>query len=251
MSLLGIEELKNRIIFDKDEWLKNYKREGYDKILISREIDFEKEGIVVGIDLHVGEYYNYPIEKKYKPLEEELKLDPGHTINITTEEYIGLPRDVMGLVIPKLGCVIQGLSHIATKVDPGFHGVLIETISNLDRTQISIKRGDKFCTIIFLEVKGGTKLYEGKYLGQTKLEKVTEELEGVNPSLNPPANIKDVWRIAAGTLSITAFTTLGGLYGISTGVDTQQPGLILLGLFMLGLTTYHLLRYQREQKDEN
>jgi len=248
MCILSIEELedKKRITDDIDWWKKEYKKEGFDKILIHPKPKFTKEDIV-SLDLHIGDEFNYPVNPETRKIPKDgIFLDSGETINVITKEYIGLPRNVFGLVFPKLSCTIQGLPHIATRVDPGFHGKLVETISNLDRTKIKIKPGDLFCSIIFFEVKP-SKIYEGRFLNQENLNKVKESLielydeKKVNPTHNPITNKKDVIKIATKTLSTIAFVTLLGLYGIFIGTTTGQHGVTVAGASVLGYTVYYLL----------
>jgi len=51
------------------------------------------------------------------------------------------------------------------------------------------------------------------------------------------------WRIIAKTVSITAFTTLGGLYSVFMGTTTGQHILTLLGILILAFIAYYLLRW--------
>lgn len=241
LTVLSIEEVEKRITDDIDWWLKEYEKEDFDKILIYPKLKV-KENDIVSIDLHIGDSYNIPVEKKHLPIKEEFILDSGETVNIITKEYIGLPRNIMGLVLPKLSLSIQGLSHVVTKVDPGFNGKLVESFTNLDRTKISMKKGNPLCSIIFLEVKSPYKLYKGSFLGQKTLDKVIKKLAGLNPSNNPVVNKKEVFAITTKTVSPLVVAALITLYGLSKGITLNSLGLIMASIFTLGLITYHLLR---------
>jgi len=250
LTILSVDVLKDRITDDIDYWLKEYEKDGFDKILINPLPDF-KENDLISIDLHLGDEMNFHTEIQIIPIEKDgVFLDSGETINVITSDYIGLPRNVAGFVIPKLTCTIQGLSHISTRVDPGFHGKLVETLSNLDRTKIKIKPGFSFCSLIFFEVKGVSRLYRGHYSGQKSLNNVIEKLDElykkqhVNPSINPIVNRKDVLAIASKALSKDVLATLGCIIGgfilIGSGIPSNILPSMFSGVILIGLALLHM-----------
>lgn len=245
---MAIDEIKNKITDDIDHWLNEYKKDDFDKILINPLPDFSQNDLV-SIDLHIGNEINYPTEIMKKKIDEDgLFLESGETVNLITQDYIGLPRNIAGFVMPKLSCTIQGLSHISTRVDPGFHGKLVETISNLDKTKIKIIPGNSFCSLIFFEVKGVKRMYKGDYIGQESLNNVLKKLDElykkkyVNPSMNPIMNKKQVLSITTKAISTICFATLITLYGLFQGVTLNNVGLIIGSIFALGIITYHLVK---------
>lgn len=53
----------------------------------------------------------------------------------------------------------KGLSNTSSKIDPGYNGKLLITVFNLGKRKISLKKGDKFCTLYVLDIKAGATPY--------------------------------------------------------------------------------------------
>jgi dCTP deaminase len=113
-------------------------------------------------DLRVGPRYRHPREEKETPLFHDMaiRISPGASVIIETEEYVELPRKMFGLIIPKVTLLQRGLSNTSSKVDPGYPGHLQVTVFNLGNTTEELKRLDKFCALCIFQVSGGAKLYE-------------------------------------------------------------------------------------------
>lgn len=111
-----------------------------------------------GYDLRIGEI---AIFLNIKGNDAQVKLKrgeifsfaPGATALIRTEEYIELPKRIVGTIHSSFSFSWKGISHISTTVDPGWKGYLWITLHNYGIVPIDIERGKKFCTLVFHETK--------------------------------------------------------------------------------------------------
>lgn len=144
----------------------------------------------VTYDLRVGYEYRFLVEggKHHLDERESFRLKGGESALIQTEEFVTLPANVFGLVVAKVGLAQQGMSNISTKIDPGYDGHLIITVSNLARRPITFTRGDPFCSVLFLGVEGDAMLYEkaAKTIGTgtsvSKIVRLSDKFQA-NPAL--------------------------------------------------------------------
>jgi len=139
------------------------------KILIYPFLGKDKMN-VLSYDLHVGKYAKFFRDGEVKRIDEKnpLEIKPGEAVVLLTEEYIGLPQDVLGLITPILP---PGLFMNSSAVDPGFYGRLKEVIVNKINREIILKYRQPFCKIIFLKLDKarGDLRYKGRYKGAKEL----------------------------------------------------------------------------------
>ena len=146
------------------------------KILIT-PFDPDKVG-VADYALSVGEeYLSLRDPLRPKPLAEEdfIEVGPGETCLILTQEYIGLPRNVMGFVVPRARRLFEGSSICASRIDPTWYGKLIISFTNLAKAPTSLHRGESFCISYFVETSEVGKALnkrEVPHLGRTRIGKV-------------------------------------------------------------------------------
>lgn len=158
MTTLSDLSIKKRLIPKKDatkakEWFKKgeWKKIG-DRILIHPF----NQGMIgpFSYDLSIGD------EAKLLRTGEEievkkgkkLKINPGDTVLVLTQEYIGLSRKISGVVEPRARLLFDGLTISATKVDPTWYGKLGVTIRNNSSTVQALPHSTSFCTLIFSEL---------------------------------------------------------------------------------------------------
>lgn len=108
-------------------------------------------------DLRVGdEYRDHRDSSKTDLLDnDEICLQPGYTVIIETAEFVQFPKSRFGHIVPKVSLLQDGLSNTSSKIDPGYYGKLSITVFNLGKRTISLKKGQKFCTLYILDVKDG------------------------------------------------------------------------------------------------
>lgn len=158
MILTG-EILMKRIISDSDvvQQARGWWSDGqWDKIGDNILIDpFRKDNLEIATyDLSVGhQYVSLRDPFNVKPVESNayITVGPGETVLLLTEEYMCLPRNVMGVVVPRARRIFEGSSICATRVDPSWYGKLLIGFTNLNRFATRIKRGEAFCACYFIE----------------------------------------------------------------------------------------------------
>jgi deoxycytidine triphosphate deaminase len=179
--ILSGDEISKRVIKDKSklEDIYNFLKEGrWDLIGDSIVIDpFDPDSInICSYDLSVGEEYvslrNPSIVRRLQE-GELIKIEPGETILILTREYIALPPNITGLVVPRARMIARGTMINATRIDPTWHGKLLIGFTNLLKYPISLSYGEKFCACIFMECSKVDKPLtkrETPHLGRVRIE---------------------------------------------------------------------------------
>jgi deoxycytidine triphosphate deaminase len=157
--ILGGEEILRRV--EEDKLLENFE-----------EDDLESSGY----DLRVGRFYTTDgsafmsrkerkMPEKKEIHEEILHLKPGEYVLIETVEKVNMPADLCARVLNKSSLFRCGASTFNALVDPGFRGTLTFGLKNISDHEFAIERGAKVAQIVFEEVRGEVRLYDGKYQG--------------------------------------------------------------------------------------
>lgn len=87
-------------------------------------------------------------------------IPPKQTAVIFTNETIYVSEKICGTYHPKVSLVSQGLSHIATTLDPLFIGISSITLTNLSDKEIKIPIGAAFVSIILYYINTPSKSTE-------------------------------------------------------------------------------------------
>lgn len=136
-------------------------------------------------DLHLGDrYISFLGEPRIKDVgNQPIRIEPRETFTVVSEEYVGLPRNVAGMVFAKVSWLERGLSQISSYVHPGFQGHLAETLTNMTDRPLKVDPGAAFCQIVFLEVPAGvgSEVYVGERVGQT-VDLIMERLAAPHPN---------------------------------------------------------------------
>jgi len=129
-----------------------------------------------GYDLRLGRAYRLKsggfigVKDRRTPDIEEiglgtLALRPGEYVLVETLETVNMPKDLIARILPRSSVFRCGCSLMNAVVDAGFKGTLTLGLKNESEHEFSIERNAKIAQIVFEEVKGETKLYDGKYQG--------------------------------------------------------------------------------------
>jgi len=133
-----------------------------------------------GLDLRVGgEYAIYAYEGAVvKPCElesarhlfrivkaDEVVIPPRNFVLLTTEEYIKMPEDVVGLANLRSTLARYGLVIPPTTIDAGFEGNITIEVVNMSPNTIVLRRGMRFLHLILVRTEGRA-AYAGAYQGQ-------------------------------------------------------------------------------------
>lgn len=181
--ILSDKNLRSRIIQDHQEaeqakeW---WKKGEWDKIGNKILIDPFK-ALAVGTcsyDLSVGKEYRSlrdPRNTKQLKEGENIRIGPGESVLILTEEYICLPKDVLAIIVPRARWIFEGTSICATRIDPTWYGKLLVGFTNLAKNPVELYRQEAFCTCYFMETsETETVLTKDKvhFLGRTNIGRI-------------------------------------------------------------------------------
>ena len=177
--LLSDKELKRRIIFDENA-IELWRSRNWEKISDSILIyPYKEEQLgACSYDLCVGEEYislRDPHTVRRLRKGEIINIDPGETVLILTKEYIGLPKNVMAMVVPRARWIFEGTSLNATKVDATWHGKLLVGFTNLAKYPIFLRYGEPFCTCYFIkctDVENPLTKKDVPFLGRTSIDPI-------------------------------------------------------------------------------
>src|SRR5258708_13012289 len=105
-------------------------------------------------DLRVGEEYRDHRDsgKRDTGPQGEIVVFAGRGVIIQAVEHVYPPRERFAYIVPKVSLLQEGISNTSSKVDAGYPGPLLITVFNLGKTIVRLRRGDKFCTIVFHDV---------------------------------------------------------------------------------------------------
>ena len=129
----------------------------------------------------------YKIEKGVS----QIIIGTGEQVLLTTNEYVDLPDDIVGMVELRSTWARHGLSMPPTIIDAGFRGTVTLEVINNAPYRIGIKPMTRFAHIIFVRTTSRVeKSYnKGSYSGQrgVRIPKVINEegtvKDGASPAL--------------------------------------------------------------------
>ena len=96
---------------------------------------------------------------------EKFTLKPNEFVLVETMEKVNMPNDLLAIILPRSSLFRCGVSLHTAVVDPGFIGTLTFGMKNLSEHPFEIEIGARIGQIVFEEVKGNRKLYNGRYQG--------------------------------------------------------------------------------------
>ncbi|MBP1449016.1 MAG: dCTP deaminase [Thermoproteus sp.] len=135
-----------------------------------------------GLDLRIGREYAIYAYEKYairpcdlddarrffsiiKDEDEEIVIPPRNFVLLTTEEYVRMPDDVVGLANLRSSLARYGLVIPPTVVDAGFEGQITIEVVNESPNTIVLRPGLRFLHLILVRAEGAGR-YQGRYQGQ-------------------------------------------------------------------------------------
>ncbi len=101
-----------------------------------------------GVDLRIAE-----IMFEGKRVEADaFAIPPGKRVLLSSLEVVTVPRDLVGNLWMRSSWIRKGLLSSFGVVDAGFSGTLTMAAFNAGHEPVTIKRGDRFCQIVFLDM---------------------------------------------------------------------------------------------------
>lgn len=138
------------------------------------------------IDMRLGDVYiqydlkNYIIgeqideDKVIKKQLDNFELDPGESILVGLYEKIKIPKNAMGLVMPRSSITRLGITIVPTYMNPEYEGYMPITIINNSKSKIIIKPMTRVVQLILISLSEHPKntyknIPDQKYFGETFL----------------------------------------------------------------------------------
>jgi deoxycytidine triphosphate deaminase len=153
---LGHDEIKLRI-----------KNQGLLENHLSRSI--QGAGVDLRIDklmeLNGGGCLGKEERRLPKVVETDFVLQPQKYYLLVTMEKVNMPGDLVAFMFNRSSLFRCGASLRTAVIDPGYQGVLTVGIKNESDYKIELERGARVLQLVFAEVRGGTKGYDGRYQG--------------------------------------------------------------------------------------
>ncbi|MDI9611201.1 MAG: hypothetical protein QFX36_07725 [Archaeoglobales archaeon] len=211
-------QIKDRIVKD-EEWKNKWKTGKWDeinsKILIT---DFEESNLELNFyTLRVGNQY-IKLRNPDKVIEsDKIEIEPGETVFILTKEYIALPKNITGFIVPKARWIFEGLMSNVTRVDPTWFGKLQIAVTNITKDSIIIPENEGLWCLYFVEtyeVKKVLNKAQTPSLGREKLTPLKTTYHRPQRMLRPDQvtveNLEEVveiygkpWDILRGLINLT------------------------------------------------
>lgn len=91
-----------------------------------------------------------------------LVLDPGGSLLASSLEYVGLPQDLGGLVLPRTSLQRAGLHSNVSSVDPNFRGKLLLSFFNGGRDPVIFSPGIRIARLSFFRLEASEESMEDR-----------------------------------------------------------------------------------------
>jgi deoxycytidine triphosphate deaminase len=164
---MSVIDLYNRNTNDW-EFYQKHKSSSDSSIYISTSA-FQLDDGQVSLILSVGDkWFMDETETCYKIADEGISVNPFETVIIETNEKIGLPYNVFGLVTGKGLKIFKGIFVSAGKINPGFCNKLRIGIYNGSKSKRILKTGDLLCSCVFFEMESTLKIPLQKHSDSSK-----------------------------------------------------------------------------------
>jgi len=139
--------------------------------------NFEEKNVGgAGVDVRVANFYRMTsaaklgIEERVLPEVEAIEgthvtVKPQEYILVDTMERVNMPLDLAAWMYARSTLQRSGIYLFTSLIDPGYHGTLTFGLKNLGSENFKLERGARIAQIVFEEVQGESKAYEGRYQG--------------------------------------------------------------------------------------
>lgn len=149
------------------------------KAIVSKELvmnNFSQECLQpASYDMRVGEEAFSSHEKKPINIKSTgfLNINPGDFILVGTYESVKLSSEIAGRIGLRSFHARKGLALLAgPQIDPGFDGILVVGLHNLDANELKLSYKERFCTVEFYRLSEPVENpYKGEYHHQNKIMK--------------------------------------------------------------------------------
>ncbi len=103
-------------------------------------------------NLTVGDQYiSLRNPDEIREIKDKILIEPGETVLILTREFIALPKNIFGFIVPRARLIFEGIVINATKIDPTWYGKLLVAVTNITKYPLILYKGKPFCSVYFEE----------------------------------------------------------------------------------------------------
>jgi deoxycytidine triphosphate deaminase len=205
MGWLTGDEIINRCMDPEKEeiWVEIFKSQRFEDLPEGKGIGifpfFKRNLESVTYDLTVG-CEAYSLRKAKKEIldqEGELKIEPGETVLVLTQEFLALGPKFAAVTLAKATIMNQGIVLSSAKIDPTWYGCLPIPITNNSRRVFVLSPGMAICALSISELSSPVKqdyyVRPSIQLGRRNLviEKGGEVWEPVDSALVSPKDMKE------------------------------------------------------------
>lgn len=163
---MSIIDLARRVTSDWDKYNENIK--SYESYIY---IKGEKDLIIqsnTSINITVGDtWYNSGNHSDVRMPDSGVKIKPQKYVVFSTEQYFGIPRNVVGMVVGKGVNIYNGGVISTGKIVPGYKGKLRIGYYNANNSTVVLHKGDLLGCCVFFN---------------TELTVINEYIEDINES---------------------------------------------------------------------
>ena len=119
----------------------------------------KQDDLVVGYETQDG--VEFPSSKQRNgdagydlPALQDYVIEPGDIVSLSTGVSLNMGAEAnrMATIVPRSSVGLRGLSVLGNVIDSGYTGILKVIVVNMGSTTISLKKGDRFCQIVFLQL---------------------------------------------------------------------------------------------------
>lgn len=148
---MAVVDLKKRITYDWDEYSNNIKSHESNIYISQNNAKIQAD---TSLNLTIGEEgYDNKKRAAFKIPERGIRVKPGKYVVLITEQYVGIPYNIYGLVVGKGANIFLGGVISTGKIIPGYKGELKIGYYNASNGTIVLKRGDLIACCVFFDLE--------------------------------------------------------------------------------------------------
>ena len=153
--ILSDVSILSRLITDDIEkfkklWIERQWEEIKGRILIhpfnQDHLDLNCYNLCVG-----DQYISLRDPDEIREIKDKIVIEPGETVLILTQEFVALPKNIFGFVVPRARLIFEGIIINSTKIDPTWYGKLLVAVTNITKYPLKLYKGKPFCSVYFEE----------------------------------------------------------------------------------------------------
>lgn len=171
---------------------------------------------------------------RYVALDQQLgvTIKPGNSCIIRSRELVKMPKNMMGILHNRMEWVHKRLNFDGGLVDPGYHGYLFMTVTNLGDTDVEVKYECPFVALLLVALAGDAeRVYPAPAKGRPYLDTLPQDKLPESPEGARYAIMELSKRIDELTSRLNSTQTLCGSRGATLDANARiMDGVVLGGL---------------------